>query len=1722
MSDSDVENIYSEYFENKTYKRVSVHDPSIVVGYYEGDTYTDSTIVYGEQDSTNSRKEVYFVFGSHMAWAYSLDLKNWQTFNNNINKNYETIFEKQGEWSKRGDKAYNISGNLWAPDVFWNGEYDNGDGTKGAWLMYMSINGCSWNSSISLLTATTLNGNWTYKDTIVYSGFNNSGTYDYEATNYKEVTGETSLPDRYKRASYTCNDGNTVCEATEWNRGYGAHAIDPCIIEDGDKLWMTYGSWSGGIWMMEMDKSTGLRKDDFKPAYKDGESDPYMGYILAGGSGVSGEASYIQKIGSKYYLFISYGGLIATGGYNMRVFSADSITGPYKDLAGHDARRSLTNGAGTVDGTVGNRLMSYYKWSFMKDGFTAEGHNSAFVDDDGKSYVIYHTRFDDGSEGHELRVHQLFQAKNGGLVTAPFEYSGEELSTSAYQTSDVAGEYKVVTMRSSDSDHKNLKCAEEQTIQLSEDGKVTGDFNGTWEQTADGPYVTLVSGGVSYQGVFLKQNIEETSYETMCMTLVGNNDVSIWGYQTFSGNVMIAKAAHDMKVSIGAMTYANLELPTNVFDGVDVEWSSSHPDIIAANGTVTAPEQNTDVTLTVTLSNGEYSYSKDYKTTVLSSIEDADTETGLKALYNFNNGMENVMNNSQSGELLAQKNGTKPSRKYNAERGSKILHQQFGYTGENNSVLTTSYAKYPNPLQNEELEGATVSLWVNCVGQVDVWDAIWSFFDEDNTDGVNGRLYLTPNMYLGYNGTGGWFDLNHADNPTGALTIDTWNLVTVSITSNTVGIYINGTLVYTYDKYNTYNDSTSAVGIGSCDKTMPLKMISSAADFYTGYGSWWGSAPLYMDNIRIYDRALNDADVLKLYVEELEEVAADVESNIVDTSGYYYYNDYNTADVSVWESLSAAGNLSLEEDAEGNHKSYIKFSFLGETSTNSRTAYTGFAGIQELPDKYTVEFDTQLTYGNNQESQLALATGAYGIGNVDNNKNYKLVSNYIWTLSTTNSTKWTVSNGDEVILPKASWIHIRTDISQSDKTAKLMITGDGVSYEGTITNLTETQVKGLFWLGGRYQSIGCFDNMRVFAYDVAFDANGGTGTMENQAFKLDNAANLKKNVFIRDGYKFTGWATSPDGDSLYSDEKSISNLSMNGGTVVLYAKWADPLQVETPEPTDPPVVTDPPIVTDPPAVTDPPEPTDPPVVTDPPEPTDPPVVPETKYTLSYTTNPDTFKNAIVSLDKTKLGKDETATLTIKPETGYEFKDGTGISVVKTSGTCTIGSQEKNSDGSYSYKISGLGTDCTVTVSAIAVPVAVTPAGEFLVTYNSTVTNADVSLTKDGKIFESGSRTAATDRIQLSVTPGKGFTFADAPVVTASNATVNIAEVTDGVYTYVILDFKGDTSIKVTGNAVPVQYSVSIQDDVKETASANNVKLSLSTTDASAGSTVQFIITPEEGFQIKSAGITAKENTCAISGSEKGANGTWIFNLSKFNGNTIISHLNIETTKTQVAESGTDTSVNIGAANLGETDFADKNISDAIISAITSKENIDIIDNETSVKLDGAKLDSAVDEINKALNQNNNVNVFVEVNEETNLDSALGGVAEDAFLNEVKSQASKDTNNNIRNSKIAMPLDISFYAAVNGVESKIKISIKDTGNREITISMSVPSHIEKESAGIERLYYAVRFHNGNKTIIPCDYNSASGKIKFKSSKFSTYVLCYVDTSKGTQTAPPVYP
>lgn len=79
-----------------------------------------------------------------------------------------------------------------------------------------------------------------------------------------------------------------------------------------------------------------------------------------------------------------------------------------------------------------------------------------------------------------------------------------------------------------------------------------------------------------------------------------------------------------------------------------------------------------------------------------------------------------------------------------------------------------------------------------------------------------------------------------------------------------------------------------------------------------------------------------------------------------------------------------------------------------------------------------------------------------------------------------------------------------------------------------------------------------------FHYYIHFDANSGTGTMENQEFTYNAAAKkLSKNTFSKDEYIFTGWNTNADGSgNYYNDEEKVRNLTdVENETITLYAQY---------------------------------------------------------------------------------------------------------------------------------------------------------------------------------------------------------------------------------------------------------------------------------------------------------------------------------------------------------------------------------------------------------------------------------------------------------------------------------------------------------------------------------------------------------------------------------------
>lgn len=98
---------------------------------------------------------------------------------------------------------------------------------------------------------------------------------------------------------------------------------------------------------------------------------------------------------------------------------------------------------------------------------------------------------------------------------------------------------------------------------------------------------------------------------------------------------------------------------------------------------------------------------------------------------------------------------------------------------------------------------------------------------------------------------------------------------------------------------------------------------------------------------------------------------------------------------------------------------------------------------------------------------------------------------------------------------------------------------------------------------GRYQDGSYVARFRLKQYVLHYDANGGTGTMEDQTFPHGQAHPLEKCAFSREGYRFVGWATESTDKVKYKDQESIKldeefpNLTNDNDVVTLYAVWEE-------------------------------------------------------------------------------------------------------------------------------------------------------------------------------------------------------------------------------------------------------------------------------------------------------------------------------------------------------------------------------------------------------------------------------------------------------------------------------------------------------------------------------------------------------------------------------------
>ncbi|MFC6651266.1 glycoside hydrolase family 43 protein [Paenibacillus rhizoplanae] len=427
-------------------------------------------------------EDTYYVFGSHLASAKSNDLMSWTQISSGVTDDNVLIPNVTEELSETLSWAQ--SDTLWAPDVI-----QLADGK-----FYMYYDACKGDSPLSALgiaVADEIEGPYKNKGIILKSGMSGIG------------------------------DDGEVYDATE-----KPNVVDPDVFWDKDgKLWMVYGSYSGGIFILELDPATGF------PLEGQG-----YGKKLLGGNHARIEGPYMlySPETDYYYLFLSYGGLDANGGYNIRVARSKHPAGPFEDSEG----KAMLDAQGTPGvlfddpaySPYGVKLMGNHEFVNTDEeatgsgtGYVSPGHNSAYYDEtSGQYYLIFHTRFPGLGEQHEVRVHQMFMNEAGWPVVAPHRYGGEKIGK--YTAKEVAGAYKLVNHGK----EITAELAESQIVELNTDGTISGSVTGTWALSNDN-MAKLTIEGAEYSGVFLREWNEATSSEVMTFTALSAEGVAVWG-----------------------------------------------------------------------------------------------------------------------------------------------------------------------------------------------------------------------------------------------------------------------------------------------------------------------------------------------------------------------------------------------------------------------------------------------------------------------------------------------------------------------------------------------------------------------------------------------------------------------------------------------------------------------------------------------------------------------------------------------------------------------------------------------------------------------------------------------------------------------------------------------------------------------------------------------------------------------------------------------------------------------------------------------------------------------------------------------------------------------------------------------------------------------------------------------------------------------------------------
>ncbi len=306
------------------------------------------------------------------------------------------------------------------------------------------------------------------------------------------------------------------------------NAIDPQFFSAEGRSFLVYGSYGLGLYVIELDPATGLRKDGRTYADFSGKRcsfAEYYGTNVARGSLEGGVIRYHKGVDvlengkwvkkNYYYLMCSYGSLSSV--YNMRCGRSENPEGPYTDVNGNPLVCSTDIG-------TGNKMLGSFRWDGAPVDFFCPGHNDMFVTSGGVNLISYHCRtnyFIEKGMSRSTNFHYLYLSQytfnsDGWPVMNANRYAAEEIQdvTEDQLLNITAGKFEAVLFT------QGVNSVRSKRVILHADGTLNGAYSGTWKMYGT-HYISITLGEEEYLGVVMPAWLDDQTVAGLTVTAMG-------------------------------------------------------------------------------------------------------------------------------------------------------------------------------------------------------------------------------------------------------------------------------------------------------------------------------------------------------------------------------------------------------------------------------------------------------------------------------------------------------------------------------------------------------------------------------------------------------------------------------------------------------------------------------------------------------------------------------------------------------------------------------------------------------------------------------------------------------------------------------------------------------------------------------------------------------------------------------------------------------------------------------------------------------------------------------------------------------------------------------------------------------------------------------------------------------------------------------------------------